>query len=90
MFHATRHISFAFEPGFDYVRDPRGQYEGRLRKFTFSLMIPPGPEFFSRPVLRAFFPYATWSDGLRGYGAPTVYKTRTSGMSAGLQFESWW
>jgi len=90
IYHATRHISFALEPGFDYVKDPLGQYEGWLRKITFSPMITPGRDFFSRPSLRAFFTYASWSDGLRGYVAPTVYGTRTSGLSAGLQFESWW
>lgn len=90
VYHATHHISFALEPGFDYVRDPFGQYQGWLRKITFSPMISPGRDFFARPSLRAFLTYATWSDGLRGYVAPTVYKNRTSGLSAGLQFESWW
>ncbi len=90
IWHFSRYVSLAFEPGFDYVKDPRGQYEGWLRKFTIAPQIAPKRDFFSRPVLRAFFTYASWSDGLRGFVAPTVYGFRTNGLSAGLQMETWW
>ena len=90
VWYFTKHLSLAFEPGFDYVRDAGGQYQGWLRKFTIAPQIQPLREFWSRPSLRAFFTYANWSDGLKGRVAPAVYGTRTSGLSAGLQFETWW
>jgi maltoporin len=44
--HFSKYFSVAFEPGFDYVKDARGQYEGWLRKFTIAPQIAPKREFF--------------------------------------------
>jgi maltoporin len=86
----TKYLSLAFEAGFDHTHSPSGQYDGWLRKFTIAPQIGAGRKFFSRPVLRAFLTYASWSDGLRGFVGGTPYFTRTSGLTYGVQAETWW
>jgi maltoporin len=90
IFFFNKYASLAFEAGFDNVNDGRGRYSGWLRKFTIAPQLATGPEFFSRPVVRAFVTYANWSDGLRGWVGANTYLDRTRGLSAGLQMEAWW
>ena len=85
----TKHLSLAFESGFDHTR-LRGQYDGWLRKFTVAPQIGAGTKFFSRPVLRAFLTYADWSNGLRGFVGGVPFQNRTSGLTYGVQAETWW
>jgi len=85
----TKHLSLAFEAGFDHTHSP-GQYDGWLRKYTIAPQIGAGRKFFSRPVLRAFLTYADWSDGFRGFVGGTPYLDRTSGLTYGVQAEHWW
>jgi maltoporin len=85
----TKYCSLAFEGGFDHTHS-RGQYDGWLRKFTIAPQIGAGRKFFSRPVLRAFLTYANWSDGLRSFVGGVPYQDRTSGLSYGVQAETWW
>ena len=86
----TDHISIAFEAGLDRTQSGDGKYEGWLRKFTFAPQISAGRGFFSRPVLRLFVTYASWSDGLRGYVGGTPFRNQTSGLTYGVQTEVWW
>jgi maltoporin len=86
----TRYLSLAFESGFDHTESGSGQYDGWLRKFTIAPQIGAGRKFFSRPVLRAFVTYASWSDGLRGFVGGVPYLTRTNGLTYGVQTETWW
>ncbi len=67
-----------------------GLYSGWLRKFTIAPQIAAGREFFSRPALRAFVTYANWSDGLRGFVGGVPYANKTSGLTYGVQVETWW
>ena len=76
----TDHLSLAFEAGLDRTRAANGQYEGWLRKFTIAPQIGAGRKFFSRPVLRVFLTYATWSDGL----------TRTCWRNSVSELETEW
>jgi maltoporin len=85
----TKYLSLAFEGGFDHT-DSRGQYDGWLRKFTIAPQIGAGRKFFSRPVLRVFLTYADWSDGLRGFVGGVPYRNRTTGLTYGVQAETWW
>jgi len=85
----TNHISLAFEAGFDHTHS-RGQYDGWLRKITIAPQLGAGRKFFSRPVLRAFLTYASWSDGLRGLVGGVPYQNRTTGLTYGVQAEHWW
>jgi maltoporin len=86
----TDHLSVAFEAGLDRTRSGNGQYDGWLRKFTIAPQIGAGRKFFSRPVLRLFVTYASWSNGLRGYVGGTPFKDQTSGFTFGVQTETWW
>jgi len=85
----TKYLSLAFEGGFDHTQS-RGQYDGWLRKFTIAPQIGAGRKFFSRPVLRAFLTFADWSDGLREFVGGVPYQNRTSGLTYGVQAETWW
>jgi len=85
----TKYLSLAFEVGFDHTR-ARGQYDGWLRKYTIAPQIGAGRKFFSRPVLRAFLTYAEWSRDFRGLVGGVPFMNRTSGLTYGLQAESWW
>lgn len=92
----NKYISLAFEAGFDHTEgflSPQNgtpYVQGWLRKVTIAPQIGAGTKFFSRPVLRTFLTYASWSDPFRGYvgGVPFFY--RTSGLTYGLQAENWW
>jgi maltoporin len=92
----TKYISLAFEGGFDhtegFVTTQTGdrQFDGWLRKFTIAPQIGAGRQFFSRPVLRAFLTYASWSNGFRGLVGGVPFEGRTSGLTYGLQAETWW
>lgn len=92
----TKHVSLAFEAGFDhtdgFVLTQNGDtyLQGWLRKFTIAPQIGAGRKFFSRPVLRAFLTYASWSDGFRGYVGGVPYFNRTNGLTYGVQAETWW
>jgi maltoporin len=86
----TDHLSVAFEAGFDRTKSGNGQYEGWLRKFTIAPQIGAGRKFFSRPVLRLFVTYASWSDGLRGRVGGIPFRDKTSGFTFGVQTETWW
>ena len=92
----TKYISLAFESGFDhtegFVTTQAGnrQFDGWLRKFTIAPQIGTGPKFFSRPVLRMFLTYANWSNGFRGLVGGVPFQDRTSGVTYGLQAETWW
>ena len=86
----TNYLSLAFEGGFDHVHSQSGQYDGWLRKVTIAPQIGAGRKFFSRPVLRAFLTYASWSEGLDKFVGGTPYLHRTNGLTYGVQAETWW
>jgi maltoporin len=92
----TKYISLAFEGGFDHteglVTTQGGdrQFDGWLRKFTIAPQIGAGRKFFSRPVLRLFLTYANWSNGYRGFVGGVPFEDRTSGLTYGVQAETWW
>ena len=84
------HLSVAFEAGLDRTSSASGQYEGWLRKFTIAPQIGAGRNFFSRPVLRVFATYASWSNGLRGFVGGIPFQNKMSGFTFGVQTETWW
>jgi maltoporin len=92
----TKYLSLAFEGGFDhtegFVTTQNGstQFDGWLRKFTIAPQIGAGRQFFSRPVLRLFLTYANWSNGYRGLVGGIPFEDRTSGITYGVQAETWW
>jgi maltoporin len=92
----SKYVSLAFEGGFDhtagFVTTANGntQFDGWLRKFTIAPQIGAGRQFFSRPVLRMFLTYANWSNGFRGLVGGIPFEDRTSGLTYGVQAETWW
>lgn len=93
----TKYLSLAFESGFDHTEGfattqtgVGTQYDGWLRKFTIAPQIGAGQKFFSRPVLRVFLTYANWSNGFRGLVGGVPFEDRTSGLTYGVQAETWW
>ncbi len=44
----------------------------------------------TRPVIRAYCTYATWSDAFIGQVAPNSFADQTQGISIGIQMEVWW
>jgi maltoporin len=92
----TKYISLAFEGGFDHTegfattQNGNTQFSGWLRKFTIAPQIGAGRQFFSRPVLRLFMTYANWSNGYRGLVGGIPFEDRTSGLTYGVQAETWW
>src|ERR1700756_5884417 len=92
----TKYLSLAFEAGFDHTegfvatQNGNTQFDGWLRKFTIAPQIGAGRKFFSRPVLRAFLTYANWSNGFRGLVGGVPFEDRTSGLTYGVQAETWW
>ena len=86
----TKYLSLAVEGGADHTHSSTGQFDGWLRKFTLAPQIGAGRQFFSRPVLRTFLTYANWSDGLRGFVGGVPFQNRTSGLTYGVQAETWW
>src|ERR1700688_2063487 len=92
----TKYISLAFEGGFDHTegfvttQNGNTQFDGWLRKFTIAPQIGAGRQFFSRPVLRVFLTYANWSNGFRGFVGGIPFEDRTSGLTYGVQAETWW
>ncbi len=89
-FFFTKHLSLALEPGVDRVTTSSGLQTGWLRKFTIAPQIGAGRLYMSRPVLRLFATYADWSDGLRGSVGGVPFANRTSGLTYGVQMETWW
>jgi len=83
-------FSVAFEAGFDYTHSADGRYDGWLSKYTIAPQLSVGQKFFSRPVLRAFVTYASWSNGLRGFVGGPAFQNSTQGLTYGVQAESWW
>jgi maltoporin len=92
----TKYLSLAFEAGFDHTegfvatQNGNTNFDGWLRKFTIAPQIGAGRQFFSRPVLRVFLTYANWSNGFRGLVGGVPFEDRTSGLTYGVQAETWW
>lgn len=92
----TKYLSLAFEAGFDHTegfvatQNRDTQFDGWLRKFTIAPQIGAGRKFFSRPVLRVFLTYANWSNGFRGLVGGVPFEDKTTGLTYGVQAETWW
>ncbi len=90
IWHLSEAFSIALEGGVDWASSTQGGEGGTLGKLTLAPQVSLGNEYFSRPVLRAFFTYAMWSDGLQGEVGGLDYEGRTTGWTWGVQMESWW
>lgn len=85
----NRYFSLAGEFGWDYTSQA-GLDSGSLWKMTLAPQITPFNKILTRPVIRAYCTYATWSDAFMGQVAPNSFADQTQGVSLGLQMEVWW
>lgn len=87
----TKNFNLALEYGADYVNNHTIEKEGVLHKITFSPQIQLNYGFYTRPVIRPFFTYATWSEDLKGTigGGYAPFADKTNGYTYGVSFEVW-
>jgi len=90
VYHVTRSVSVALEPGVDYVSDTVQRTGDYLMKITLAPQISLDRYFMSRPVLRFFVTYAQWGNDFRGQVGGPDYADATHGLSGGVQMELWW
>jgi len=88
--HLHDHFNIAFEGGLDWVDDQEQDLNGTLLKLTVAPQISIDRLFMSRPVIRAFFTYAHWSDELQGQVGGQDHLNLQDGVNWGAQMEAWW
>jgi maltoporin len=90
IYHFNKYFSLAFEPGMDHVDDNGLHQSGTLWKFTLAPQVSLGDKFLSRPVIRAYVTCATWTKSFEGEVGGNDYANETSGVTWGMQMETWW
>jgi maltoporin len=88
--HLHDHFNIALEGGLDWVNDQEEDLKGTLLKLTVAPQISVDRLFMSRPVIRAFFTYAHWSDELVGQVGGQDHLSLQDGFNWGAQMEAWW
>ena len=88
-YYFNRHFSLELEAGLDHSKQ-KGGLSGSLVKVTLAPQITPKVAALSRPSLRAYVTWASWSDAFVGLVAPVRYGDQNHGFSAGIQLETWW
>ena len=86
-----KHFNLAVEYGFDYVHNQPLKREGELQKLTIAPQLSWDYGFYSRPVLRPFITYASWSKDFKGAvgGGLAPFGDKTNGLTYGIAFEIW-
>ncbi|HEY5706015.1 MAG TPA: carbohydrate porin [Terrimicrobiaceae bacterium] len=81
------------QAGYSYISNVRSGSAfgegGSLGIFTIAPTIKPRGGFFTRPELRIYATFATWSDSLRGAVGGSYYSNNTYGWNFGIQAETW-
>ena len=90
VWHFNQRISVALDAGADWVQDDMAETEGVLYKVTLAPQVSLGGRFMSRPVVRAFVTYASWSDDFVGLVGGTDFANEMDGLTAGMHMEVWW
>ncbi len=90
IWHFNKYISLAGEAGWDWVKDETAGTEGSLFKITVAPQVSLGGRFMSRPAIRAFFTYATWTNDFVGQIGGLDYRADNKGFTFGVQMEGWW
>ncbi|MEN8157863.1 MAG: carbohydrate porin [Bacteroidota bacterium] len=85
----NRYFSLVGELGVDYTSQ-EGLEDGSLFKMTLAPQLSPFNRILTRPALRAYVTWASWSDSFMGDVAPLSFPDQTHGISVGLQMEVWW
>ncbi len=90
IWHFNNRVSLAGEAGVDWVKNDAAHTNGALYKFTLAPQVSLGGRFMSRPVIRAYFTYATWADDFVGSVGGLDYANESEGFTYGVQMETWW
>jgi maltoporin len=90
IYHFNNYFSLAFEPGMDHVDDSGLHQSGTLWKMSLAPQVSLGNQFLSRPVIRAYVTYATWTKSFEGEVGGNDYANESSGWTWGMQMETWW
>ena len=90
VYHFNKNFGLAFESGVDHVADNGPGQNGTLYKFTLAPEVSLGNKFMSRPVIRAYVTYASWTDSYKGSVGGNDYMHDTAGLVWGMQMETWW
>ena len=90
IWHFNQRVSLAAEGGADWVKDDIAGTDGVLYKLTLAPQVSLGGRFMSRPVIRAFVTYASWSDDFVGLIGGQDYLDATDALTAGMHMEVWW
>lgn len=90
IWHFNKYVSLAGEVGSDWVKDEKAGTNGNLFKITVAPQVSLGGRFMSRPAIRAFFTYATWTDDFVGQIGGLDYRADNQGFTFGVQMEGWW
>jgi len=90
IWHFNGRVSLAAEAGADWVKNDAAGTSDTLYKFTLAPQVSLGGRFMSRPVIRAFFTYATWGDDFVGQVGGLDYANENDGFTYGVQMEAWW
>ncbi|SMF24150.1 maltoporin [Alteromonadaceae bacterium Bs31] len=90
IYHFNERMSIAFEGGWDKVEQDYTDSSGSLYKLTIAPQISLGGSFNSRPVIRAFVTWASWSDDFIGEVGGIDYASKSEGITGGVQMEAWW
>ncbi len=90
----TQNVKLQAEIGHSRVSSSQGAAPLELTTLTLAPTLSLGPSFWSRPELRAFVSYGKWNDAARSAvnasnNAGPAFGTATSGVSVGLQVETW-
>jgi maltoporin len=90
IWHFNQRMSLALDAGADWVEDDMAETEGVLYKVTLAPQVSLGGRFMSRPVIRAFVTYASWSEDFVGLIGGTDFAHEMDGLTAGMHMEVWW
>jgi maltoporin len=90
VFFFNKYLSLAFEGGVDWTEVEDTGTSGHLYKLTLAPQVQLDSTWFSRPSIRAFVTYASWSPEFRGSVGGLDYQDATQGWTYGIQMEVWW
>jgi len=90
IWHFNQRISLAGEAGADWVKDDNARTDGVLYKVTLAPQVSLGGRFMSRPVIRAFVTYASWSNDFAGLIGGQDFFDANDALTAGMHMEVWW
>lgn len=80
-------INYVLDGSVDYVRDGEVGVSSLVKKLSVALQFSRGRGFYNRPALRLYATYAELDDD---YALTTREGLSESGVSCGIQFETWW